>query len=100
LVPYKRYCSQSIEAVITGEKGLSVVADESTINRWKQWFKALADYFLGCLISIAARFGKGAVKDRSELSGSSLQRIWSHVGDGPGWLARIVRPVANTNYWV
>ncbi len=100
LVPYKRYCSQSIEAVITGEKGLSVVADESTINRWKQWFKALVDYFLGCLISIAARFGKGAAKDRSELSGSSLQRIWSHVGDGPGWLARIVRPVANTNYWV
>ena len=47
---------QSIEAVITGEKGLSVVADESTINHWKQWFRALVDYFLGCLISIAARF--------------------------------------------
>ncbi|NLA27795.1 MAG: hypothetical protein GX878_10425 [Firmicutes bacterium] len=100
LVPYKRYCSQSIEAVITGEKGLSIVADESTINRWKQWFRSLADYFLWCLISIVTRFGKGAAEDRSESPGSSLQRIWSYVGDGPGWLSRIVRPVVNTNYWV
>ncbi len=100
LVPYKRHCSQSIEQVIAGEKGLSVVADESTINRWEKWFRALAGYFLGCLISIAARFTKGAVEERSELPGSSLQRIWAHVGDGSGWLARIVRPVANANYWV
>ena len=53
MIPYKRHCSQSIEAVITGEKVLSVVADESTINRWKQWLRASAGYFLGRLISIA-----------------------------------------------
>ena len=100
LVPYKRHCSKSIEAVITGEKGLSVVADESTINRWKQWFRALADYFLGCLRSIAVRFAKDAAEERSELPGSPLQRIWSHVENGPGWLSRIVRPLVNRNYWV
>lgn len=100
LVPYKRYSSESIEAVVTGEKGLSVVADESTINRWKRWFRALADHFLGSLISITARYGKGAAEERSELPGSPLQRIWHYVGDGPGWLARVVRPVVNTNLWV
>ena len=100
LVPYKRYCSKSIEAVVTGEKVLSVGADESTISRWKQWFSALATYFLGSLISITARYGKGAAEERSELPGSSLQRIWSYIGDGPGWLARVVRPVVNANYWV
>ena len=86
LVPYKRHCSQSIEQVITGEKGLSVVADESTINRWKEWFRALAGYFLGCLISIAARFTKGAAEERSELPGSSLQGSGLTLGMGPaGW---------------
>ena len=34
LVPYKRYGSESIEAVITGDTALTVTADESTINRW------------------------------------------------------------------
>ena len=100
LVPYKRYCSKSIEAVVTGEKVLSVGADESTISRWKQWFRALANHLLGSLIAITACYQKGAAEDRSALPGSSLQRIWSHVGDGPGWLARIVRPVVNANYWV
>lgn len=100
LVPYKRYRIECIEAVINGEKALSVVADESTISRWKRWFRVLANHFLGCLISITARYGKGAAEERSELPGSSLQRICYYVGDGPGWLARVVRPVVNTNLWV
>ena len=100
LVPYKRYSSESIEAVVTGGKDLSVEADESTINRWKRWFRALANYFLGCLISITARYGKVAAEERSELPRSPLQRIWHHVGDGPGWMARVVRPVVNMNLWV
>lgn len=100
LVPYKRYSSKSIEAVVTGEKDLSVVADESTINRWKRWFRALANHLLGSLISITARYLQGAAEERSELPGSPLQRIWCYVGDGPGWLARVVRPVVNMNLWV
>lgn len=100
LVPYKRYSSKSIEAVVTGEQMLSVVADESTINRWRKWFRSLANHFLGSLISITACYGKGAAEQRSELPESPLQRIWCYVGDGPGWLARVVRPVVNANYWL
>ena len=81
LVPYKRYSSESIEAVITGDLELTVAADESTISRWRAWFISLVSYLAGALISIAAR-------------------IWCHVGDGPGWLARVVRPVVNTNLWL
>ena len=99
LVPYKRYSSESIEAVVTGKKALSVAADESTISRWKQWFWSLANQFLGCLISIAIRF-EGTAEERSDLPQSPLHRIWQHVGDAPGWLARVVRPVVNMNFWV
>lgn len=100
LVPYKRYSSESIEAVIAGDSELTVAADESTIGRWKEWFFSLAGYFAGCLISIAIRYVKNAVEDTPGLSRSPLQRIWHHVGNAPCWLARVVRPVVNMNLWV
>jgi hypothetical protein len=100
LVPYKRYNSESIEAVITGDSELTVAADESTISRWREWFFSLASYFAGCLISIAARYVKNAVEDTPGLPRSPLQMIWYYVGDGAGWLARVVRPVVNTNLWI
>lgn len=85
---------------MTGEGVLTVTADESTIGRWRNWFQMLVDYFLGCLKSIAIRYGKESVENASHIPKSTLQRIWHHVGDAPGWLARIVRPVANSNLWV
>jgi hypothetical protein len=100
LVPYKRYGSESIESVVTGDTTLTVAADESTISRWKRWFSELATHFLGCLVSIAIRFNKDFVEEQSALPRSPLQRIWLHVGDAPRWLARVVRPVVNTNYWI
>ena len=83
-----------------GKDALTVTADESTIGRWRNWFLELADYFLGYLESIAIRYGRESVESVSHLPKSTLQRIWHHVGDASGWLARIVRPVANSNLWV
>jgi hypothetical protein len=100
LVPYKRYNSESIEAVITDDASLSVAVDESTIYRWKHWFLAVANHFLGSLISIAIRFIEETAEHRSEFPQSPLQRIWQHVGEAPRWLARVVRSVANANLWV
>jgi hypothetical protein len=99
LVPYKRYCRESIEATITGNVPLTVAADESTILRWRSWFRGLANYFLGCLASIAIRNNNTAA-ELIQLPPSPLQRIWCYVGDAPGWLARVVRPIANFNLWV
>lgn len=100
LVPYKRHVRESIEAVISGDPDLSVTADESTLKGWRTWFNEMADYFQGCLESINIRYGGKYVKDKSGLFKSKLQRIWQHVGDAPGWLARVVRPIANLNLWV
>lgn len=100
LVPYKRYSSESIEATLNMEKNLYVSADESTISRWRKWFKEIYDYLMGCLISILIQQGLDSVEDvLSTLPRSPLQRINHLVGDAPGWLARIVRPIANFNLW-
>ena len=100
LVPYKRYDSESIEAVVTGNSALSVAADESTLARWRNWFQSLAAYFLGCLDSIAIRFFQGSNEGAVVFHHSILQRIWQHTGNVAGWLARVVRPIANLNLWV
>lgn len=100
LVPYKRYDSESIEKVIGGGKAINVAADESTLSRWKRWFKELCAYLLGALISLTISHFKNAVEPKPELPNSALPRIWCYVGEGSGWLARVVRPVVNTNIWV
>jgi len=100
LVPYKRYGSESIEAVIGEEDTLTVAADESTIRRWKRWFLEVSNCFAGALVSIVLCFGAESAEGRSNPPQSSLQRIWQHVGDAPRWLARTVRPIVNANYWV
>lgn len=100
LVPYKRYASEAIEPVVAEEDSLSVAVDESTITRWRQWFTECAEYFAGCLESLRIRFGHGSAEGPSDLSLSVLRRIWHYVGNAPAWLARVVRPIANTNQWV
>ena len=69
LVPYKRHIADSIESVIADDNELSVTADESTLKRWRNWFNEKADYFQGCLKSVAIRYGPESVEDESALPG-------------------------------
>lgn len=100
LVPYKRYESGCVEQVISEAPSSDVAADESTLNRWKSWFRDQKSYWLGCLTSIAARFHQDPVKASSIPSQTAHHRFGQVVGDAPGWLARIVRPIANANLWL
>ncbi|WP_264176031.1 hypothetical protein [Effusibacillus dendaii] len=79
---------------------LSVAADDSTLQRWRRWFQEQSTYLFGCLSSIAIRFDQDSVKRSSTSSQSAHHKIGHLVGDAPGWLARIVRPIANANLWV
>ncbi len=100
LVPYKRHVSGNIEATITEEGQKTVIADESTLKRWRNWFVEMVDYLGGCLASIVSRYGlKGHEGGLPNLPHSKLQRIWQYVGDAPGWLSRVVKPIANLNLW-
>lgn len=100
LVPFKRYDSESIEAVVTGNSNLHVAADESTLYRWQSWFRQLAPYFAGCLTSIALRFFAKDVEDLPIHPRSVLQRIWQFTDSMAGWLSRTVRSVTNANLWI
>lgn len=100
LVPYKRYASENIESVVGDNSVLTVAADESTIYRWRGWFFELINHFVGCLASLCVRYQPKFAEGLSDLPTSPLQRIWHYVGDAPRWLARVVRPTANSNNWV
>lgn len=100
LVPYKRYRSDCIEAVVIDRTAAVVAVDESTLYRWRRWFAAIAKHLIGCLRSIAIRYGHEPATEQFSLPPSPLRRIWLYVGDAPFWLARAVRPVVNTNNWV
>jgi hypothetical protein len=100
LVPYKRYRIEGIEAALNEDTELAVSADESTIRNWRIWYQEMHDYLLGCLLSIAIRYDRETVEGVSSLPESKLHRIWNYVGDAPGWLARFVRPIANSNLWL
>lgn len=101
LVPYKRYESSCIESVVSECSGLSdVAADNATLYRMRVWFNTVLSYFLSSLNSIAIRLGQDTVQEPSVPSLSAHQKIGLYVGNTPGWLARIVRPIANANLWV
>lgn len=101
LVPYKRYESASIEQATTdSSESVDTAADNATLYRWKTWFCNLAPYFCGCLKSIAIRLGQDPVEDPSVCLLSAHHQTGHYVGDAPGWLARIVRCIANSNLWL
>lgn len=101
IVPYKRYESGCVENVITSEPSeVDIAADNSTLYRWRSWFCSLATYMLGCLDSIAVRFHLDVVEESSESPQTAHHRFGRYVGDADGWLARVVRPVVNSNFWV
>jgi hypothetical protein len=101
IIPYKRYESACVEQVVSESAALpTVAADEATLQRWKHWFHAQSAYWLGALRSITIRFHQDPVKLSSGPSQSAHQQIGHFVGEAPGWLARLVRPIVNSNLWV
>ena len=101
MVPYKRSASLSIEQVLSeAQSPPDLAADEVTLYRLKKWFRGILPHLLGGLRSIAIRLSQDPVKEPSVLSQTVHQRIGHYVGNEPGWLARIVRPIVNANLWV
>lgn len=98
LVPYKRYSAESIEEVVCEGASAAVAVDNSTICRWLGWFSWIVEYMVQCLLALSFRNGL-SIKDDSPCI-HQFSRLIQFVGDAPGWLARSVRPVANSNLWI
>jgi hypothetical protein len=99
LVPYKRYDAESIEGALSELGDKDIAADESTLFRWKTWFLAFAVYAAGAMNALSLRFGL-PVASSSTRPSTALQSLGRFVGDAPGWLRRVVRPIANSNLWI
>lgn len=100
LVPYKRYGVESIEQVLD-DNVIDVPADESTLGRWREWFRIWGPYAVGCLISITKRFQLDLpVGSTSDPPRAVLQRIGRNGEALGGWLAKVVRPIVNVHLWV
>jgi len=90
-----------VEEVVTETEEIpAVAADDTTLRRWKTWFHRLSPYWLGALAAIALRFHLNPVEQLSSAFQSAHHRLGHLVGDAPGWLARVVRPVVNSHLWV
>ena len=86
--------------MLTEEQSAELAADDATLYRLKRWFHSQLPYLLGSLRSISVRLSRETVKEPSVLSQSVHQRIGYYVGNEPGWLKRIVRPIVNANLWL
>ena len=95
LIPYKRYTSEVIEDILDDTAPLAG-CETSSILRIKAWFSAMSEYIAGSLSGIAIKLGFGIGPG----IGTARQRIKNMVGAFPGWLARAVRTLVNTNNWV
>ena len=95
LVPYKRYTSVAVEAVLN-DNTTEICCENSSIYRIKNWFAKLESYIAGCLSAVAVRLNL----ETKLMSGSARQRIKDLIGESAGWLARTVRTMVNTNNWV
>ena len=99
LVPYKRYEAACLESAVSKRHASDIAADESTLYRWHVWFEKCWQYWVNCLSTIASRTGN-TLEALSVPSSSALQRIGHYVGQGVGWLARVVRPIVHSQLWV
>ena len=98
LVPYKRYAAASIEQALHQRQTLDVAADESTLGRWRRWFGWWAPYACGCLEMLGHRLAIHARASSAPLH-AALCGLGRYVGDAPGWLPRVVRPLAHAHLW-
>jgi hypothetical protein len=90
-----------VENVVASEpEAIVVSADHSTLYRWRNWFRSQTTHWLGSLESIAIRFHLDVAEESSVPSQTAHHRFGRYVGDAAGWLARVVRSVANANFWI
>lgn len=102
LLPYKRYQALCIEKEVGSTAPRDIAADQSTLYRWNRWFFILIQYWLNCLRSMAFRFiwANASVDPSPTGSLTVLEQLGHIVGNAPGWLTRMAKPIINVNLWI
>lgn len=99
VVPYRRHCAGTIEAIFDAEGFEPIDMDESVIRRIREWFEVHKDAIHGGLLGLAALLGTGFAEEPSVRPKSVLERIHALFKDRPGWLSQTVRILVNHCRW-
>lgn len=99
VVPFKRYAALVIEGVVEGSGDSCTPAEESTMTRWKQWFRVWIDYFIGTVMMIQRTYLKSSVAMKPDCPMSKLERLRMLLGSKDIWLKKLVRMLVNFNFW-
>jgi hypothetical protein len=91
VVPYKRFCSGSIETLLDDESDDIVACDSRLVPKVKRWFKGAMDKFMGVIRSRRAL--------RPE-PGVDPSPSWEDYRREPGWMARLVWEVTFCGGWI
>ncbi|MFZ5986692.1 MAG: hypothetical protein ACOYWZ_06150 [Bacillota bacterium] len=57
-------------------------------------------YIIGCLQAIVNQYNLNSIRPSGQKNSTPLLKLQSFVGDADRWLARIVKPIVNTNLWI
>jgi len=104
IIPYKRFDAKTIEDALSQRKPIiEVAAEESTIWRWRKWFKLNAINIVMALISVLAIIN-GDVETSSlaiqkQDIKTSIETIKKIVARKKKWLNETVRILVNSSKW-
>jgi hypothetical protein len=104
ITPYKRYDTNTIEIAITdSNSNLLEAPDDSTIKRWREWFKSNVIYIVMALQSLRAVIGDNTEIPPVEIQGQGfkypIETIKNIVKRTTKWLNETVRLLVNSSKW-
>lgn len=105
IIPYKRYDSDSIEEAITMRNtDITVAADQSTICRWRKWFKVNAIYIIMALLSVVAIIENdvetSSLAILNQKSNKPIEIIKELLVCRGKWLNKVVYMLVNSSKWI
>ena len=95
VVPYKRYCSETVEEILSGKDSSTYPCENSTAARLRTWFLLLREYCESALTAIMHlhKQDRQLEEDLSALIPLDPAALPS------GWLKKVVRALVGAGFW-
>ena len=95
VVPYKRYCSETVEEILSDKDSSTYPCENSTAARLRTWFLLLREY---CESALAAIMLLHKQDRRLEEELSALIPL-DPAALPAGWLKKVVRALVGAGFW-
>lgn len=99
VIPYRRHCSESIQAVLDNKHSAKqVAADDSCLYRWRRWFKHQRARLTRSLFSLQTHYEQYLVGEPSFYQ-QLVHPLKGRLTEGVPWLAQLVHCLVNAALW-